>query len=461
MKTASLRNLFVKNAVANVLGGAGSALFNILLPALVVRYLGKLEFSVWALALQILLYMQLFGFGLQTAMTRYIAHGNALGDESDQRKTIKAGLVLVSAFILLALVFVLLLALFYPLLFTDVPAQLIGEFRLCIVIMGISASLQLFALVPSGVFFGLHRNIIPVAGLLFVRISSLLGLWLVLANGGSLVQLAAVLSCCGLLLLPISFFYMRRWARTLITHLGTVDWNRCQELFRYCASLAIWSIAMLLVNGVDLVIAGHYDFNNVASYSLAITAITILVGITQAVLSPLVAIGSASSADSEKSRTLPRLLTLSSAGCAAFLILTIVIFLLFGKTLLSLWLDSDYVDSVYHLLSVMLFAHALRNFLMPYSLLLVAVGEHKKAFMPAILEGLFNLIFSIILAQKFGIIGIAYGTLIGSFAGVLSFIIFVANKTPILTISRFHFLKRVIVIPVAILGVLFWIFHGK
>ncbi|OEZ98114.1 hypothetical protein [Duganella phyllosphaerae] len=460
MAISSIRNLFIKNAVANVLGGAGTALFNLLLPALVVRHLGKLEFSVWSLALQVLIYLQLFGFGLQTAMTKYIAHGNELQDKGDQRKTIKAGLVLVSSFTAMALVAVGLLALFYPLFFNDVPAELMGEFRLCIVILGISASLQLFALVPSGVFLGLQKNIIPVSGLLFVRISSLIGIWLVLSNGGSLVNLSIVLAGCGLMILPISYFYTKRWAGPFISHLGPIDWARCRELFRYCASLAIWSVAMLFVNGIDLVIAGHYDFDKVASYSLAITAIAILVGVTQAVLSPLVAIGSASYANIDKRAQLPKLLTLSSAGCAAFLIVTLVIFLFLGKPLLALWLDASYVDGVYELLAVMLFAHALRNLLMPFSLLLVSISEHKKAFMPAIIEGAFNLTFSLILAPKFGVIGVIYGTLIGSIAGVLSVVIFVAGKTPALSVSRAYFFNRIIFVPVIVLAALFWIFHG-
>jgi O-antigen/teichoic acid export membrane protein len=459
MAINSIRNLFIKNAVANVLGGAGTALFNLLLPALVVRHLGKLEFSVWSLTLQVLIYLQLFGFGLQTAMTKYIAHGNEINDTDDQRKTIKAGLMLVSGFTLMALVAVGLLALFYPMFFKDVPVELMGEFRLCIVILGISASMQLFALVPSGVFLGLQKNIIPVSGLLFVRISSLIGIWLVLSNGGSLVNLSMVLAGCGLMILPISYLYARRWAGSLITQLGAIDWARCRELLRYCASLAIWSVAMLFVNGIDLVIVGHYDFDKVASYSLAITAIAILVGVTQAVLSPLVAIGSASYANLEKRSQLPKLLTISSAGCGAFLIVTIGVFLFLGKPLLSLWLDASYVDSVYALLSVMLFAHALRNLLMPFALLLVAISEHKKAFLPAIIEGVFNLTFSLLLAPKFGVTGIVYGTLIGSAAGVLSFVIFVAEKTRVLSISRLYFIKNIILVPVLILALLFWIFH--
>lgn len=459
MATASLRKLFLKNAVANVIGGIGTTLFNLLLPALVVRHLGKLEFSLWSLSLQILIYMQLFGFGLQTAMTKFIAHGNEISDLNDQRKTIKSGLVLVSFFSFFAVLAVGLLAIVYPLFFDNIPADMVGEFRTCITILGMSAALQLFALVPSGMFIGLHRNIVPVGGLLLTRMSSLFFIWLVLSNDGTLVEISVVLAFCGAMILPISYCYAKKWGGELVQNLGKIDWIRCKELFYYCSSLAVWSVAMLFVNGIDLVIVGHYDFEKVASYSLAITAISILVGVMQAVLGPLVAIGSASFAKADKQVRLPKLLTISSASCAIFLIFVIVLFFLFGKVLLALWVDVSYVDDVYTLLSIMLFAHAVRSLLSPYSLLLLSIAEHKKAFMPAIIEGVVNLSFSLMLAPSYGVIGVIYGTLIGAIAGVISALIFVVDRTKILSISRLHFFNRVILFPVVTLGMLFWLFH--
>lgn len=460
MATASLRKLFLKNAFANVIGGIGTTLFNLLLPALVVRHLGKLEFSLWSLSLQVLIYMQLFGFGLQTAMTKFIAHGNEISDLNDQRKTIKSGLVLVSFFSFFAILAVVLLSIFYPLFFKNIPEDLVGEFRTCITILGMSAAFQLFALVPSGIFIGLHRNIVPVGGLLLTRMSSLFFIWLVLINGGTLLEISFVLAFCGVMILPISYFYTKKWGGELVRNLGSIDWTRCKELFYYCSSLAVWSVAMLFVNGIDLVIVGHYDFEKVASYSLAITAISILVGVMQAVLGPLVAIGSASFAKADKHVRLPKLLTISSAGCAIFLVFVIVLFFLFGKILLSLWVDISYVDEVYALLSIMLFAHAIRNLLSPYSLLLLSIAEHKKAFMPAIIEGVVNLSFSLMLAPSYGVIGVVYGTLIGAIAGAASALIFVVDKTKILSISRLYFFHRIIFFPAATLGVLFWLFQS-
>lgn len=454
MTVASLRNLFLKNAVANVIGGAGSALFNLLLPALVVRYLGKMEFSVWTLALQILLYLQIFGFGLQTAMTKFIAHANEKNDVDDQKKTIRAGLALVTYFAMTAVLVVVGLIIFYPFLFSNIPVELVSEFRICIGLLGLSAAWQLFALVPNGMFVGLHRNIIPVVCILSVRMLSLLSLWLVLKNNGGLLALSITLACCGALVVPASYLCAKRWASGLIHKLGNIDRARLRQIFNYCASLAVWNLAMLFVNGVDMIVVGHFDFEKIAAYSLAITSITVLVGVLQAILNPLIAIGSATYANPEKAGKLPKILVMSSLSCSFFLILVTVLFFIFGKYVLELWISQNYVSDVYSFLLILLIAHSVRNIMMPFSILLVAIAEHKKALIPALSEGGINLLFSLLLASKLGAHGVAYATLIGALAGVFASFILVVKNTTVLTVSRSFFMSRILILPLILLTIL-------
>lgn len=465
MTAASLRNLFLKNAIANVIGGVGSALFNLLLPALVVRYLGKMEFSVWTLALQILLYLQIFGFGLQTAMTKFIAHGNEKNDLVDQKKTIRAGFALVTYFSLFAMIVVFALVIFYPFLFSNIPANFLSEFRICIALLGVSAAWQLFALVPNGMFVGLHRNIIPVVCILSVRMLSLLLLWIILKQGGGLLALSITLACCGALLVPASYFCAKRWASELAEKLGNIDRTRLRDIFHYCASLAVWNLAMLFVNGVDMIVVGHFDFEKVAAYSLAITSITVLVGVLQAILNPLVAIGSAAYANQEKVDKLPKILVTSSLACSFFLILITALFFVLGKYVLGFWISQEYVPDVYSFLLILLIAHSVRNVMMPFSILLVAIAEHKKALIPALTEGGVNLLFSLILASKLGAHGVAYATLIGALAGVFTSFILVVKKTTVLTVSTSFFMSRILTFPLIFLSILllfaFKINHGN
>jgi O-antigen/teichoic acid export membrane protein len=452
----SLRSIFLKNAFANVIGGAGTALFNLLLPALVVRHLDKLEFSVWTLSIQVIAYVHLFGLGLQTVVTYQIAKANANGDEQAQRDSIAASRVLARYFAGVAAVAVVALMIAYPFLFDQVPAQLVGEFRFCIGLLGMSAVSQLLALVPIGAFFGLHRNIIPVAVQLGTRCLSLLTAIVALAYGANLLTLSTCVALCSALLLPVMLWMGKRSASSMFQSTSPAPAGLVPALFKDCAGLAVWNVAMLLVNGIDIVVVGHFSFEKVAAYSLAATAITIFVGVLQAMLNPLVAMGSALSVSAEQHAALRRLLIRASQYCAAFLVAAIVIYMFAGTWLLSFWVGQGYVSDVNAFLLVLLVAHAARNLMAPYAVLLVAVGMQRKALFPALVEGIVNLVASVALASRLGAIGVAYGTLIGAFAGVAASTIFVVNQTGQLVESRARFVRSVLAIPMCSLVFLFF-----
>lgn len=455
MKRPLLRNLFLKNAFANVLGGAGAALFNLLLPALAVRHLDKLEFSVWSLAIQVMVYIQLFGLGLQTVVTYKIANAGARSDLEAQRENLAAGFVLARYFASAAALAVVALVFFYPAMFGEVPAHLKTRFRVCIALFGFSAVSQLLALVPMGAFMGLQRNIVPVAIQLGARCFSLIAAGGALYFGASLIELSAIVGGSVALIAPLMLCMAKRraaflFAKPLVATRGVV-----RSMWSDCAGLAVWNIAMLLVNGIDTAVVGHFDFQKVAAYSLAATAITIFVGVLQAMLNPLVAMGSALSVD-EKNTRLRQLLIRASRYCSLFLIAVVVVFWVVGKNLLPYWVGSEYVDDVYRFLVILLIAHGIRNLMAPYAVLLVSIGMQRQALFPAVVEGLVNLIASVMLASRLGAMGVAYGTLLGSVAGVVASTIYVVKHTDQLVESRAVFVRKILVIPLCSLGFLFF-----
>jgi O-antigen/teichoic acid export membrane protein len=410
---------------------------------------------VWTLALQVIVYIQMFGLGLQTVVTYYVAKHNDGSNLADQRTTVRAALALAGYFCVAAAAAVALLVALYPALFGQVPAQLLGDFRIGVALLGLSCVAQLLALVPAGVFAGLHRNIVPVGAQLTVRCLSLMALWWMLRQGAGLLALCVTLAGCGVLLVPLSFAAGKRWAGTLFARGTSLDRSRLKAMFSDCAGLAVWNVAMLLVNGVDVLIVGHFDFNKVAAFSLAATGVTIFVGVLQAVLNPLVAVGSSLGARAGGESGLQRLLVRASIYCALFLMAAIIVFLLCGNRILPYWVGPTYVTDVRAFLLVLLVAHAVRNLMAPYSVLLVAVGLQKKALLPALAEGLVNLSVSLLLAAKFGALGVAYGTLIGALAGVVASVVFVVGQTRELVASRMYFVRSVLALPLCGLTILF------
>lgn len=455
MSGFSVRNLLIKNAFANVVGGAGSAVFNLLLPALVVKHLGQMEFSVWNLALQVIVYLQLFGFGVQNVITRFIARGNELNDVADQRNTIQAGLMLVTGFVSVAILAVGGLVWVYPLLFPRVSAGLTSEFRTAIAVLGLSAVWQLYALIPMGVFIGLHRNIIAVGGQLLVRLFSLFALWFALSEGAHLAGLAWILALCGGLLVPLNVVAMYRWTKPLLSNFGPYHRQRLREMLHACGGLTVWSIAMLFVNGIDLVVVGHFDFPKVSAYSLAVTVVTILIGGVMAVISPLIAIGSKLYANQSNRNKIPALLIKATQYIVLSMGGALIGVLVLGKWGLGFWIPSEYINDVYKILLILLAANLIRNFLGPYAILLVATGLQKYVLSPGMFEGVANLIASLIFVQRYGAMGVAFGTLVGSVVGVGAHFLNSFVKTRELVPSTTSFFLEGLLLPLTPIFIVF------
>ena len=87
------------------------------------------------------------------------------------------------------------------------------------------------------------------------------------------------------------------------------------------------------------------------------------------------------------------------------------IILLTGKVFIERWVGKQYSDA-YTILVILLIPNIISSMQMPTNQLLQGISKHKFYAVSNLLEGIFNLILSIILAKKFGLIGVALGTAI-------------------------------------------------
>src|SRR5437899_7307515 len=76
-----------KNAAANLARGGAAGIVALFLPAILVRHMSQLDYSVWVLVLQVAAFCGYLDFGLQTAVGRYVAFANEKRD-AEQRDSI-------------------------------------------------------------------------------------------------------------------------------------------------------------------------------------------------------------------------------------------------------------------------------------------------------------------------------------------------------------------------------------
>ncbi|XHS80306.1 lipopolysaccharide biosynthesis protein [Burkholderiaceae bacterium UC74_6] len=434
-----------------MVGGGSAAAFNLVLPAIVSSHLPPVEFAAWSLALQIVAYINLLSLGLQTATARAIAQAEGNDNPDTMQHIVRAANCIATWACLAASIAAAALAFCYPLLFPSIPQHLLGSFEFVVLMIGLSTASQLLAIVPMGVFQGLHRNIIYVSVQVVVRLLVVGSVWAGTRANMGLVGLAALLAAGSALLWPLMRYVMRtvlRWS--VANRRMPVDRKQQRELLDYCASLSVWSIATLLVNSVGVVMVGHVAFEQAGVYSLAMSVATVLAGLLGALFSPLVTTAAALHANTERRNELPRLLMKATLYCAIVLNCLFTLCLLFVHSGIVAWVGPRYVEPLSPLLLILVGAHALRNLASPYAMMLLATGLHRRALATAAGEGLCNLVATVVLGSLFQTTGIAAGTLVGAVVAILSVLLLNARRTPELTPHPMRFALVSVVLPLAV-----------
>lgn len=448
MESTSKR--WLSNSAANIIGGVANAGISLLLPAVVVKHITPSEFSLWNLSLQIIVYVNLLGMGLQTATARAIARTTSSNGQTDPLApaTVRAARSIANISSLIAIILVVGLVIGYPLLFPGVPPSLLTGFRITLGLLGLAAVGQILAQVDMGIFQGLHRNFIFVGVQTTVRALSVLAVGLGASLGGSLVTLAALMSASTILLWPA----MRAMARHLLPwarHLTQVPLDRRlrTDLLKYCGTLSVWSVSMLLVNSVGILIVGRIDLPMAGPYALAMTAASVFVGLLNAALSPLMTSAASLHATEEGRKHLPNLLSRSTLGAAIALNAMIAATLVLYPFVLRVWVGENFVQSAGPLVVALCAGHCLRNIGAPYALMLLASGLQRRAMVSALLEGLSNLLASYFLGIHWGALGVACGTLVGAVIGLIGTLILNTHQTPELTPRPIQFAVKAVLLP--------------
>jgi O-antigen/teichoic acid export membrane protein len=392
-----------KNATANLTRGGAAGIAALLLPAVLVRHMSQIDYAVWVLVLQVAAYCGYLEFGLQTAVGRYIAVANEKNDvhQCDTIfSTALAGLSIAAATGIALLIGISITAGWF---FPSIPAALLPQMRWALLIVGTSIALGLPSAAYSGVFIGLQRNefIAIVTG--GSKLVSAVGLAIAAIHGASLVVMAIVVATVNLASYILLYVLVRRLSEvTFLRHL--VNQSAAKELFSYCFSLMIWSFSTMLITGLDLILVGRFQFNALAPYAVATTLVTFIAGIQNAVFSATMPHAAVLHTQRDSSALGKMVITFTRFG-VLLLVLTGIPLLIYALPILRIWVGQQYAAQGHLLLAILLIANMIRLSGTPYAVVLVASAQQKLVTLSPVMEGISNLLFSILLGIKFGAAG--------------------------------------------------------
>ena len=424
MKRSTFR--IFKNASSNIMRGGATALVALVLPHFLTRLLDAPRFAAWALMLQIAAYMNYLDFGLQLAISRSVAQAMDRKDTQAVNANVSTSLVLLGCLSLVALSLIGVILLFIPRIFSGAPVELINEVRLGVAVLTAGAAIALPFSAFTGTLVGIERNDITALGIGGSRIMGAVTVVIAVRHTHSLAVLALCMSVWMVLGGLTQFVGSKLLVVGLRISRHFHNSSMMRELLGFAWTNALSSVCMIVIGGMDLIIVGKFDFNATGPYSIATTLTTFLYGLHAmvggAVFPPLAVMQ-----QRKDLRGIHFLLSTLTRFTSLTNVLAVLVAYFFGYRVLTFWVGQSYALSALPVLKVLLIANAVRLIAGPFAVGLLATGQQRHTLAGTAAEAVVNLVLSVLGGWKFGPIGVAYGTLLGAFVGVL-WIMFLTSR---------------------------------
>jgi O-antigen/teichoic acid export membrane protein len=420
--------VFAKNAIANLGRGGISAIVALLLPPFLTRSLSHDAFGAWSLVLQLAAYVGYFDFGIQTAIARFVAYSTERGDFEYRNRIVSTAFTLLAISGGIALLGISILVIFMPEIFRQINGSMVGDIRLALFLVGGSLALCLPSSTFAAIFVGLQRNEIPAAIISLPRLIGAALVVVVVRFGGGLPSMAAVIASANFLTFALQYMAYRRWVPGIRIALSNFSSLIIREMVDYCFSLTVWGVGLLLVTGLDLTIVGAYRFGEVAYYALAATLVTFFNGLFGAIFGAMGSTAAVMHARGD-GLGLGRLVS-TTTRIGMLLLLASGLPLIFGaQHILSFWVGTAYAQHAVPLLQLLVFANILRTCVSPYIIAMISTGEQRRIIFVPLIEGVVNLVGSLIAGYYWGAIGVAFGTLLGSFVSIGGHLLYTMHQS--------------------------------
>lgn len=436
---------FARNSLASLLRTASGAFLALLLPPLLIRRLGTDQYGVWALGVEVGTYLALLDLGALSAVGHFTA-SLAPDDHEGRGRAVTTLLALQAGLIGIGAVVLALLVALVPAIWSDMPARLVAEARWTLGLIGAAALASLLSTAVSGYFLSIHRIVVPAALTMLSRLVGAVAVAVLAVEGHGIAALAvawAAATTLGHLAIGLAFARLGVPVRRSL-----VSGPLARRMLRFCAAYGVWTLATVLVIGLDTTIVARIDFSAVAPYAAAAGVVGVLTAVYGSALAPLVPLSARLDAEGRTTELDELFVRLVRWGATAVVTVAAIV-VLTARPVLAVWLG-DTAGSAVPLLQVLVAATAVRLLTFPYPVVLFGTGEHRVARWTPMVEGVVNVTVSVAAGVAFGPIGVALGTLVGSVVGVGIHLGVNLPRTRSLSIRGRELVARSLVGPLAV-----------
>ncbi len=435
----------LKNVGSNWFGVVLTVLVGFFLSPLILHKLGDDAFGLWILIFSITGYYGIFDFGIRTSIVKYVAEFEAIGDRNRLNRIINVSITIYTCVALAILVVMSISSLYVQVLFHISPAYL-HTARLLFIMVGSTIAIGFPLSVFAGILEGLQKFYFINLVQAFATVGRALLIVIALSYGKGLLVIAFIT-----VVIPLFSYviYARKVVQTIPLQFGArfIDRATIRQVFHYSFFSFVSMLAWRLRFQADAVIIGVMISSSAITYfSIASKLVNypslLIVGLSQ-IFTPM---SSQFNATGDRHR-LRKLLVMGNRACALTMIPISAMLLILGKSVIDVWVGPRYETS-YLILVILVIPGLLFDVQTSSRQILYGMGRHKALAVVNIVEGLANVIMSVVLVHYWGIVGDALGTAI-PLAITCTFFL-PPYLCRLLEIPLWEFLREAYLLPLAI-----------
>jgi membrane protein EpsK len=306
------------NASVNVLSGLANMAVRLLVVPLMLHYIGKEAYGVYALVAGLTLYTPYLHMGMSAAVARYCAAHLARGEYDELNAVVNTGIAYYRVAALVFIAVAVFIAFFCIDWFIS-DSEFHTVARLCVVIFGVIEGMVMFLGPVGGVLWAIERFDLHSVPVPVFRVVRLVALALILPHCDSqsgLVAVTAVMVMTNLLPALVRRIFVGRHTPNLKFSMRLARRRLVWPLLSFGLASVSWTWTLPMLNYLPLLVIGRYlSTAQIAEYEVPCSALLLvhmLVLNTMTVFAPR-----ASKLDAMDKRSELRMLFLRSGKYAA------------------------------------------------------------------------------------------------------------------------------------------------
>lgn len=374
-----------------------------------IRTLGDRQFGLWMLATSFVGMFSLMDMGLNSAVSRQVASALGKKDYDGLNRYLNTGFFLFTgigiASMLLAGCIIAGMFFFYPEMEDVDTLSVIG------LILGLQFAINLPINAIGGLLTGSLRYDITTLISVTFKIARVLVIFPLLYFGGRLIAMALASLVLSIVERFIVHLYARREVPQAIISTRLVSRDAVKELFSYSTFTFITQIADKLRFQIpSFVIAGFVSVGAVSHYSIAITLINYFMDTIYSFIGVLVPVFARQSG-LEDELAIKKTLYFSLKVSTVITSFIAFGFIGWGRPFIECWMGTGYLDA-YPCLVLLTIGFMTDLWQTPCVGLLYGTAKHHFYSITNSAEAAIIFLLSLFLVKKFGMVGVAIGTML-------------------------------------------------